>query len=104
MKKFMRIFIRVLIIFLIVSIYFNIGYWSGKSYVNALEKINHYQDLNLFQKFQIQIGHQEISSDMSEIMFIYTVCWPVIMMICLVIVIFKFIFLGEFFRLVASFF
>lgn len=114
MKRFVRIFrifTRVLIVLLIISIYFNIGYWSAKSYVNALQKMQRSQDLNIFQRFQTQIGPkpedeigQKNEINVQAAMLVYTIFWPIIMLICLGIIIYKFIFLGRFFRIIASLF
>ena len=42
---------KILVILLIITFYFNIGHWGGKSFHNARGR--YYHELNLFQKFQV---------------------------------------------------
>jgi len=52
MKKIGKIFI----VLLIVLLYFNVGYWSGKSAKDAYISYYHNEPLNAFQKFQFVNG------------------------------------------------
>lgn len=110
-SEFVQKTIAILILFLIIAIYCNIGYYAGKSYVNAVDKMERGEQLNAFQKFQNQVhwydalgSDKQGKVDRDLTMTISIVLWPLPLLISLIVVVFKFVFLGEFFRLIAGFF
>ncbi|MDP2934403.1 MAG: hypothetical protein Q8N59_01360 [bacterium] len=103
--------IACLIVFLFIAAYCNIGYYAGKSYVNAVDKMERGEQLNAFQKFQNQVHwYDAFSSDKKDkidrdlTMAISIALWPLPLLISFIVVVFKFVFLGGFFRLIAGFF
>jgi len=102
----MTIYVWALLIFLGV-IYFNIGYWGGKSWVNSLGKK---ADLNWFQRFQVGTESEVLSTefdlagDESLYMVFSVIAWPVGLTISSTIWAVKLIFLGGFFRFIREIF
>jgi len=115
MKKFWRsdfafYAVVTLVVVLAATIYFNIGYWGGKSCLGAMQKMADGKELNGFQKFQMSVHWQDaITDDKGKIdkdafMVGSVVFWPIGLLASIVVVLFKFIFLGGFFRIIASIF
>jgi hypothetical protein len=94
---------------LIITIYFNIGYWGSRSYINAINKIRHNKKLNLFQKFQLQEKWYSLNPVSDSKLYradtlLSIFFWPVALVITTLFLLFKFIFLGGFFRAIAGLF
>lgn len=122
MKKFKDLgfwgkVVYAVVVFILVTTYCNIGYWGGKSYVDARAKIVKGEKPNLFEGFQLSYKSwfasslRNLDSEIMRdaLMFASTIVWPVGLLMSLIVWIaggiifgFKFVFLGDFFRLIGK--
>lgn len=120
----MKTFKKVLIIVLVLTVYFNIGYYYGKSWVDASVKSLNNEPSSFFQKAQlggwkywIVEDTNDSSSNSTAAILLSVSIWPFILILvgttwiicaivygaialwCGIVFLFKFIFCGGFFQL-----
>jgi len=112
--------VKFLVIFFLVTIYCNIGWWYGKAFYGAQTKYVCKQPLNGFEK-AITGGWQFLAKDTDLKLvknrypfvkqIIYVLFWPLVLVVPIiswiayvVVWLFKFVFGGGFFRIIGSVF